>query len=158
MGISSLKIITTFIAAGSLLIGVAQAGYENAGWPIQQKADGSYGFTKTGKAGAVNYCTGFYAADVKSRLEHSEGETEFGKLIRAHSVHMRDAYQAKYTGDQAALDKLITDLEWHFANSAQHEAYQDFRDGSEQACEAYALENAIITPAYMDGFIAQLTQ
>ncbi len=144
-------------AGAALTISAAAAGYDNPAWPVRQVSEGVYEFTAEGKAQAINFCTGYYTADVISREEHASNETSFGAIVKAHSVHMRDAFAARFTGDQAARDQWTKDLTWHFANAAQYEAYQDFRDGSEQVCEDYALENGLVDQAYMDDFFARLT-
>ncbi len=146
------------LASAAIMAGnAAAAGYDNPAWPIRQVAEGIYEFTPEGKANAINFCTGYYTADVISREEHASNETAFGKIVKAHSVHMRDAFAARFTGDQAERDQLTKDLTWHFANAAQYEAYQDFRDGSEQVCEGYALKNGLVEQSYMDDFFARLT-
>jgi hypothetical protein len=146
------------LAGAAFMAGSAAiAGYDNPAWPVRQISEGIYEFTPEGKADAVNFCTGYYTADVISREEHASNETAFGSIVKAHSVHMRDAFAGRFTGDQARRDQLTKDLTWHFANAAQYEAYQDFRDGSEQVCEGYALENGLIDQSYMDDFFARLT-
>lgn len=152
-----IKYLVSSLAGATLLVGAAQAGdYNHKDWPVSKDANGVYAFTAAGKSRAVPLCTAYYTADVMVMDKHQNTTSQYGQLIRAHEEKMRDAYKARYSGGAAKLGELVKDMEWHFGNSAQYGVFQEFKDSANMACEGFAVENGIVTAAYMDGFMNQL--
>ena len=146
-----------FLGAGLAMAATAQAGdYKHKDWPVQNDGTGIYSFTDAGKARAVSLCAAYYTADVQVMDEKGTASGNYGQIIRAHEVTMRDAYRSKYTGGQQAMDEMVKDMIWHFGNAAQYKAYQEFKDSANMSCESYALETGVVTGAYLDSFNEKL--
>ncbi|MGV6801169.1 MAG: hypothetical protein ACWA5L_04535 [bacterium] len=151
-----LKYLFSIILATAIMnIGVQAGEYNHKDWPVHKNQDGIYTFTSSGKTKAISLCTAYYMADLKVMDEHGTA-TRYNQLIHSYTTKMRDSYRARYTGGDEALGELVKDMEWHFANSAQYGAFQEFKDSANMACESYAVENQIVSIDYIDGFNEQL--
>ncbi len=142
-----------FVSIAAVALGAtASAGdYSHDAWPVANDGNGVYSFTDAGQAKAVSLCAAFYAADIKAMDEHGIAGG-YGQVVRAHASVMLDAYKAKFSGGEAELDQLASDMIWHFGNSAQYGSFQEFKDSANMACESYAVQMSIISPEYLNGF------
>ena len=148
-----MKILLSAAAITGILVSTAIAGdYNHKDWPVRNDGSGIYAFTAGGQTNAVPLCAAFYTADVQEMDKHGNAASAFGQIIRTHEVTMRDAYVAKYNGGAAQMDGMVEDMIWHFGNSAQYKAFQEFKDSVNMACEAYALDNAIVSMDYINSF------